>query len=245
MHFVQGLPKGVYVGQTKVLYSTTVRADQPSLDGFNLALHVGDMPARVHAHRMALLRDLNAYGVYKLSWLNQTHSTTCYCINDAVYFQPLSGDGLITQRKGHAVMIMTADCLPIALGDENGLEVAVLHAGWRGLADGIIEKTIENMSNPPTWAWLGACINQPCFEVGAEVKTIFCERYAVEFAFQHSNTQGKYFADLYAIARFILTQFQVQRVLGADACTYAQPQDYFSYRRDPKTGRMATFAFLN
>ncbi|SDB89845.1 peptidoglycan editing factor PgeF [Acinetobacter boissieri] len=244
MHFVTGLPKGVYVGQTHVVHSATLATDQPSLSGFNLALHVGDNAQRVHAHRMALLTELKHYGVYKLSWLTQTHSTTCHRIEDEVYFQPLCGDGLVTQQKGHALMMMTADCLPIVLGDERGSEVATLHAGWRGLANGIIEQTIASMQTNPNWAWLGACISQPCFEVGAEVKATFCERYAVEFAFRASDNEGKYLADLYAIARFILAQHGVLDVLGGKACTYAQSQDYFSYRRDAKTGRMATFAFL-
>ncbi|MBF7686865.1 peptidoglycan editing factor PgeF [Acinetobacter rathckeae] len=244
MHFVTGLPKGVYVGQTNVMHSATLATDQPSLNGFNLALHVGDDPQRVHTHRMTLLNELKHYGVYKLSWLAQTHSTICHRIENEVYFSPLNGDGLVTQQKGHALMMMTADCLPIVLGDELGSEVATLHAGWRGLASGMIEQTITSMHTKPSWAWLGACISQPCFEVGAEVKATFCERYAVEFAFQASDKAGKYLADLYAIARFILAQYGVLHVSGGDACTYSQSKDYFSYRRDAKTGRMATFAFL-
>lgn len=245
MHFVAGLPKGVYVGQTQVVHSATLVTNRPSLIGFNLALHVGDDPQRVQSHRMALLAEWATYGVSKLSWLTQTHSTICHCIDDAVYFQPLLGDALLTQQKGHALMMMTADCLPIVLGDANGVEVATLHAGWRGLANGIIEQTISSMQTQPSWAWLGACIGQSCFEVGAEVKAVFCERYAVEFAFQTSVQDGKYLADLYAIARFILSQYQVHDVLGGSECTYAQQKDYFSYRRNAKTGRMATFAFLS
>ena len=140
--------------------------------------------------------------------------------------------------------MMTADCLPVVLGNADGTEVANLHAGWRGLAGGIIENTIATMQTQPTWAWLGACISQPCFEIGAEVKQAFCEKYPLEFAFKAGEQAGKYYADLYAIARYILEQHGVTLVSGGDQCTYTQTEDYFSYRRNAKTGRMATFVFM-
>ncbi|HBO72931.1 MAG TPA: laccase domain-containing protein, partial [Acinetobacter sp.] len=131
------------------------------------------------------------------------------------------------------------------LGNADGTEVANLHAGWRGLANGIVENTVAEMKSKPTWAWLGAAISQPCFEVGAEVKTAFCEKYPeLASAFIAGQIEGKYQADLYAIARFILNRFGVETVLGGDQCSYQQDKDYFSYRRDPKTGRMATFVFM-
>jgi YfiH family protein len=142
-------------------------------------------------------------------------------------------------------MMMTADCLPVVLGNAEGTEVANLHAGWRGLANGIIENTVAQMQSQPEWAWLGAAISQPCFEVGAEVKAAFCEKYTeLEFAFISGQTEGKYLADLYAIARFILNRLGVQNVLGGNQCSFQQTTDYFSYRRDSKTGRMATFVFM-
>lgn len=143
-------------------------------------------------------------------------------------------------------MMMTADCLPVVLGNADGSEVANLHAGWRGLAGGIVENTIAEMRSKPTWAWLGAAISQPCFEVGAEVKDAFCSKYAaLATAFQEAEQAGKYYADLYAIARFILNQHGVATVLGGDQCSYRQEQDYYSYRRHAKTGRMATFVFMS
>lgn len=105
--------------------------------------------------------------------MTQTHSTICHTVNEQIPFKALIGDGLVTQTKGHALMMMTADCLPVVLGNAEGTEVANLHAGWRGLAGGIIENTVTAMQNPPTWAWLGAAISQPCFEIGAEVKLLF------------------------------------------------------------------------
>ena len=142
-------------------------------------------------------------------------------------------------------MMMTADCLPVVLGNADGSEVANLHAGWRGLAQGIVENTITAMQSQPTWAWLGAAISQPNFEIGTEVKLAFCAKYPeLETAFQDSEKVGKFYADLYAIARYILKQQGVETVLGGDQCSYQQTDEYFSYRREAKTGRMATFVFM-
>lgn len=245
MQFVQGFPEGVFVGQTRVQHEHTQASDKPELDGFNLALHVQDNAHRVQQHRMQLLEEFSAFGVEKITWMTQTHSTICHTVNEQICFEALEGDGLVTQQKQHALMMMTADCLPIVLGDAEAIEVANLHAGWRGLANGIVENTIATMQHPPTWAWLGAAISQPCFEVGAEVKQIFCSKYpTLASTFEPSKEQGKYFADLYAIARYILQQHGITKILGGDQCTYRQAEEYYSYRRNAKTGRMATFVFL-
>jgi len=245
MQFVQGLPQGVYVGQTRVHHEQIQPSEQPELAGFNLALHVNDNPARVQKHRIQLLKDFQPFGVYKITWMTQTHSTICYTINEQMPFEALIGDGLVTQRKAHALMMMTADCLPVVLGNADGTEVANLHAGWRGLAGGIVENTVTAMQTQPTWAWLGAAISQPCFEIGAEVKAAFCSKYPeLDSAFQAGEQAGKYYADLYAIARYILQQQGVETVLGGDQCSYRQADEYFSYRREAKTGRMATFVFM-
>ncbi|KXO83956.1 hypothetical protein AYK86_07855 [Acinetobacter venetianus] len=245
MEFVQGLPKGIFVGQTRIENAQTIATSDNHLAGFNLALHVDDDAQRVQQHRMILLNQLSEFGVDKITWMTQTHSTICHTINEQIPFIALEGDGLVTQRQGHALMMMTADCLPVVLGNSEGKEVANLHAGWRGLANGIIENTVTEMQSQPTWAWLGAAISQPCFEVGAEVKAAFCEKYPeLESAFIAGQVEGKYQADLYAIARFILNRFGVETVLGGNQCSYQQDKDYFSYRRDPKTGRMATFVFM-
>lgn len=245
MLWVKGLADGVFVGQTHIEHPQAIESATAELKGFNLALHVQDDAQRVQQHRMALLNDFAEYGVNKLTWMTQTHSTICHTINDEIPFEALIGDGLITQRKSHALMMMTADCLPVVLGNADGTEVANLHAGWRGLAGGIIENTLEQMKTPATWAWLGAAISQPCFEVGAEVKDAFCQKYPqVASAFEHSRNHGKFQADLYAIARYILMQHGVTRVLGGDQCSFRQAEHYYSYRRNAKTGRMATFVFM-
>lgn len=246
MQFVTGLPKGVYVAQTRVAYDQAVETQNSALAGFNLALHVGDNTLRVQQHRMQLLDDLAEFGVRKMTWMNQTHSTICQRVEDEdLYFQAREGDALVTQLSSHALMMMTADCLPIVLGNIDGTEVANLHAGWKGLASGIIQNTITAMHTTPTWAWLGAAISQPCFEVGAEVKAAFCQQYpAVDAAFVEGRQTGKFYADLYMIARYILAEHGVMTVLGGDQCSYTQVDDYFSYRRAAQTGRMATFVFI-
>ena len=245
MQFVQGLPSGVYVGQTRVHHAKAQASAQPELVGFNLALHVGDDAKRVQQHRMALLQEFAEFGVDKVTWMTQTHSTICHTINEEIPFQALEGDGLVTQRKAHALMMMTADCLPVVLGNVDGTEIANLHAGWRGLANGIVENTIASMQSQPAWAWLGAAISQSCFEIGEEVKFAFCSKYPeLESAFKDSEKAAKFYADLYAIARFILQQHGVEVVLGGDQCSYQQAEEYFSYRRETKTGRMATFVFM-
>ncbi len=245
MDFVQGLPEGVYVGQTHLHHPQAKPASRPELSGFNLALHVDDEPQRVQQHRMILLQEFAPYGVNKITWMTQTHSTICHTINEQITFSALEGDGLVTQKTGHALMMMTADCLPVVLGNAKGTEVANLHAGWRGLAGGIIENTIAAMQSKPSWAWFGAAISQHCFEVGAEVKQVFCQKYPeVASAFLPDIKTGKFYADLYAIAGYILRQHGVELILGGDQCSFRQADDYFSYRRDRKTGRMATFVFM-
>lgn len=245
MHFVQGLPHGVYVGQTHIDHAKAIATEQTELTGFNLALHVQDDPQRVQQHRMILLDEFAQFGVNQMTWMTQTHSVTCHNLATHIPFTALEGDGAVTQNRGHALMMMTADCLPIVLGNQQGTEVANLHAGWRGLANGIVENTLAKMNTKASWAWLGAAISQPCFEVGEEVKTIFCEKYPdLKSAFEHGKVHGKYHADLYAIARYILKLHGVKTILGGEQCTYRQSQDYYSYRRNSKTGRMATFVFM-
>lgn len=246
MQLIQGLPTGVMVGQTRVFHEHAQTAPSLPLQGFNLALHVHDDAARVQQHRMQLLKDFSAFNVNKITWMNQTHSTICHRVESEICLNAREGDGLVTSTRGHALMMMTADCLPVVLGNAEGSEVANLHAGWRGLAGGIIENTIASMNTAPTWAWLGAAISQDCFEIGVEVKTAFCTKYPeLETAFKVGEKAGKYYADLYAIARFILAQHGVQTVLGGDQCSYKQADEYFSYRRDAQTGRMATFVFMH
>lgn len=241
--FVAGFPKGVYVGQTTVDFTTAIDTDQPHLAGFNLALHVNDDRQRVQQHRMQLLELFRPYGVKQLTWLNQTHSTICHSTQQLHFFAQ-NGDALCSREQGNALMIMTADCLPIVLCDETGTEIANLHAGWRGLVNGMIENTIAQMQRPAHYAYIGVAISQKCFEVGQEVKDIFIQHYPNSAqAFIAGTEQGKYYADLYTIARMILQQQGVKHIMGGESCSYSQAE-YYSYRRNSQTGRMATFVFM-
>lgn len=239
-----GMPKGVFAGQTVSIVDVTQPIVEPYLQQ-NLALHVKDNAAQVQHNRAQLLQQLQPYGAKQLSWLNQTHSTTVYVVDDVPRLQLQDGDGLVTQQQGIGLVMMTADCLPIVVSNAAGTEVACIHAGWRGLVDGVIEATINTMQSQPSVAWIGAAISQANFEVGAEVKARF-ENISPSFAEDFiAKPNDKYLADLYAIATKKLNALGVQQVTGADRCSYAETDKFYSYRRHPQTGRMATFVFIS
>lgn len=243
-HASHSMPKGVFAAQTLSIVDQHKPVVAPYLQQ-NLALHVGDDAKYVQYNRMHLLEQLQDYGVNRLVWLNQTHSTTVY-VEDAVPHLLLrDGDGLVTQEKGVALVMMTADCLPIVVSNQEGTEIACLHAGWRGLADGIIESTLSNMQTSGYSAWIGAAISQPNFEVGEDVRQRFVtlnSDYQDDFM---ATDNGKFLADLYSIARKKLKALGVSNVSGADRCSYAEIDQFYSYRRQAHTGRMATFVFIS
>lgn len=216
-----------------------------TFDSFNLALHVGDNVQAVQFNRMQLLAALQPYGVERLVWLNQTHSTDVVTVDHRLCADLVDADALITQQRGVGVVMMTADCLPIVLTDALGQTVACLHAGWRGLADGIIEATVARMPNVATQAWLGAAIGATAFEVGAEVRTRFVNDVADAATAFKLQPNGQYLADLYQLARLRLDALGIAQISGGELCTASAPEQFYSYRRDGVTGRMATVAFLN
>lgn len=247
-HTATGLPKTVYAGQTLAIVDESQSfIVENFLTGFgqqNFGLHVGDNAQLVQNNRMQLLQRLEPFGVKRLQWLNQTHSTTAYPVNDLVNVALLDGDGLVTKQAGVALMMMTADCLPIVVSNAHGDEVACLHAGWRGLANGIIERTIAKMQSPATTAWIGAAISQKHFEVGVDVRDTFIRLnsgYAEDFLDQGHE---KYLGNLYSIATKKLKALGVHSVTGADQCSFSEEGRFYSYRRHAKTGRMATFIFI-
>lgn len=215
-----------------------------AFDSFNLGLHVGDNPQAVQLNRMRLLAALQPYGVKRLLWLNQTHSTDVVTVGQHLSADLIDADALITQQRGVGVVMMTADCLPIVLTDAAGQAVACLHAGWRGLADGIIEATIAQMPNGAVSAWLGAAIGAAAFEVGAEVREQFMRHSADASAAFVLQPNGRYLADIYQLARLRLLVLGISDIQAGDLCTVADPERFYSYRRDGVTGRMATVAFL-
>lgn len=240
---VEGLPSNVCAGQTLSTIDASMDQVQPYLQ-FNLALHVGDDAAQVQQNRSQLLNALAPLGAKALHWLSQTHSTIAHRIDANITPQLLEGDGLVASEHGAVLMMMTADCLPIVLSNAEGTEVACLHAGWRGLANGIIEATVKKMHSQPTHAWMGAAISQQHFEVGAEVKATFVQENADFESDFLAQADGKFLADLYSIARKKLTALGVSHVSGGTHCTYAEVDKFYSYRRQAVTGRMATFIFI-
>ncbi|MFH2135760.1 MAG: peptidoglycan editing factor PgeF [Pseudomonadota bacterium] len=213
----------------------------PPYDSMNLGLHVGDDPIRVNHNRQSLSALLPTEPV----WLEQVHGTVVANADAAAC--RVVADASIARHRGSVCVVMTADCLPVLLCDEDGTVVGAAHAGWRGLCDGVIEATIEEMGVEPQrlMAWMGPAIGQAAFEVGEDVREAFVAKQAqAKEAFIPHGDSGKYHADIYLLARQRLNALGVGRVYGGDYCTYHQEVAFFSYRRDGVTGRMGTFIWL-
>lgn len=202
---------------------------------FNLGLSTEDDPQAVAANR-ALLRELLPQ---EPRWLKQVHGARVVAA-DGVSAPP-EADASVARAPGTVCAIMIADCLPVLLTDRAGGIVAAAHAGWRGLAAGVVEATVRAMAVAPgeVLAYLGPCIGSAAFEVGADVYEAFTgSDPAAQRAFRPLRP-GKWLADLPELTRQALARTGVARVHGEPQCTYAEPQRFFSYRRDRTTGRMA------
>ncbi len=211
---------------------------------FNLGQHVGDEVAAVDHNRAMLGEQLQL----EISWLEQVHGTKVVEAASEAPARGLCADAQWTRQRGLACAIMTADCLPVLLCDRAGTIVAAAHAGWRGLADGILEATVATMAAPPETllAWLGPAIGPQAFEVGAEVRERFCVWNAASAqAFTPGEAPGKWWCDLFLLARLRLQQAGVTAVYGGGVCTYSDSQRFYSYRRDGVTGRFASLIWLS
>lgn len=208
---------------------------QGAYAGLNLGAHVGDDPAHVAANRRLLREALNLPA--EPLWLHQVHGTG---VIDADKSASLTGDAAVTRLAGAVCAVMTADCLPILLCDRSGSCVAAVHAGWRGLAGGVVEAAVAALDGTDLMAWLGPAIGPESFEVGEDVRRVFCDR-AGDCSSAFNRTSGdRWRADLYEIARRVLRRAGVRDVYGGGYCTHADPERFYSYRRDGRTGRMAT-----
>jgi polyphenol oxidase len=212
-------------------------------ESFNLGAHVGDSPEAVADNRLRLraLAGLPA----EPAWLSQQHGTGVFDL-DGPQDAPRAADASFTRCAGRVCAILTADCLPVLLASDSGAGVAAAHAGWRGLAAGVIEATVGALALPPSslLAWLGPGIGRGHFEVGAEVREALLRADPQAEAAFVPNARGRYMADLAALARRRLERLGIARIYGGDACTYASPERYFSHRRDGRTGRQATLIWL-
>lgn len=217
---------------------------QAAFAGFNLALHVGDDPGHVAANRRQLRESLSLPA--EPAWLDQVHGVRSVRADEES--MGCQADAAWTDRAGTVCVVMTADCLPLLLCDDEGRYVAAVHAGWRGLADGIIENTVRSLPVSPDrlMAWLGPAIGPRAFEVGPEVQARFAgDDPANASAFVASPRTGHFYADLYALARQALSRAGVWNVSGGNRCTFSEPETFFSFRRDKTCGRMASLIWLH
>jgi len=218
---------------------------------YNLADHVGDDPQVVAANRKQLRQDLDL--PTEPVWLNQVHGTQV--VNACEVRGPVDADASFSSRVNQVCVVLTADCLPVLFCNEQGTQVAAAHAGWRGLCRGVLRQTLDQFAaGDRVLAYLGPAIGPRVFEVGDEVRQAFCDgaqnsehRCLIEAAFRPDQSVAgakRYIADLYALARAELLCCGVISVYGGDYCSYSQSQQFFSYRRDQKTGRNASLIWL-
>lgn len=226
-------------------YSTTRRGgvSEGPYASLNLATHVGDDPRHVAENRRRLQRALQLPAVPH--WLQQVHGITA--VDAAAVQRECEADASHARRRDVVCAVLTADCLPVLLCDRGGTVVAAVHAGWRGLLDGVIENTVRAMQCPGAdlMAWLGPAIGPDAFEVGAEVRTAFIERDGAAAAAFRPSPAGRWLADIYELARQRLAAMRVTAVYGGHWCTVHDSVRFYSYRRDGVTGRMASLVWLD
>jgi hypothetical protein len=209
---------------------------------YNLADHVGDNPHDVQLNRARLAARIGTGG--PLLWLRQVHGTRVVAAAD---WKPgCMADAAWTDRPGCVCVVLTADCLPVLLATADGSVVAAAHAGWRGLAGGVLEATVAALPVAPGHlrAWLGPAIGPRHYEVDVTVRSAFL---AVEPGAEAAFTgvrPGHWLVDLYYLARLHLARAGVVRVYGGLGCTYAEGERFYSYRRDGRTGRMASVVWI-
>jgi YfiH family protein len=209
-------------------------------DSFNLGDHVEDDPAAVAHNRALLTSRLHT----QPAWLKQVHGID---VVEASPAEVLQADASWSQTPGVACTIMTADCLPALFCNRQGTQVAAAHAGWRGLAAGVLEAAVDSFADAPSdiLVWLGPAIGPQAFEVGPEVRDAFIAMHpeAIE-AFVPSVNAGKVMADIYQLARLRLAAHGVTAVCGGGLSTY-NDERFFSYRRGARTGRFASLVWID
>ena len=211
-------------------------------DSLNLGAHVGDAPEAVEENRRRLRQRLRLPA--EPVWLQQVHGVLVADLDGEK--APGVADAAVTRREGRVCVIQVADCIPVLLAARDGSAVAAAHAGWRGLAAGVLEATVRSLqvSGKELCAWLGPGVGVRHFEVGEEVRSAFVDgdpRAASAFA---PNSRGRWQCDLAALARSRLSNLGIREISGGDCCTYADAGRFFSYRREGRCGRMAALIWL-
>ena len=236
-----------------VAFTTTRRGGFSSahFGSLNLAEHVGDEAVLVRKNRDLLVSQTNLPG--QPLWLNQTHSTRILDLQHQLPLTPQElqheqpqlaqdADGAVTSLRGLVCCVMTADCMPLFVCTRLGTKVGVIHAGWRGMADGIIEQAVAQLDESPEqiMAWAGPTISGSNFEIGNEVRE---QLGGSDRSYSESPNQGKCFADLYRLAGERLKLLGIHSYGYEEICTYADKLRFFSHRRDQSTGRMASIIY--
>jgi len=208
---------------------------------FNLGDHVGDDPAAVTENRRILCPPLPAEPI----WMKQVHGVRC--LDAAIAPRGSEADAAFSRQPGVVCAVLTADCLPVLLCDAAGTVVAAAHAGWRGLAAGVIESTVAAMGVPSDrlMAWLGPAIGPQHFEVGGEVRDVFMAHDPQAAGAFITQPNGKWLCNIYQLATQRLAALGVCRPVSADFCTVRDEARFFSYRREGITGRMASLIWLD
>ena len=219
------------------------RSSEP-FSSLNLGLHVGDDSAAVEHNRKLCLT--NHALPHLPHWLRQVHGTRIINATDLNSSFDIEADAMYTRVPDHVCGILTADCLPIVICDERATEVAAVHAGWRGLLQGVVASSLRKFSTPAAQliAWIGPGIGSAAYIVDPIFRRRFLDADpAFDAEFRYNN--GHWHADLYGIAERRLRSSGVKNVSRYDGCTFAEPKRFYSYRRDGVTGRMATFAWID
>nr|WP_086940929.1 purine nucleoside phosphorylase YfiH [Thaumasiovibrio occultus] len=214
---------------------------QSPFDALNLGDHVGDKSEDVAQNRHQLL----TVAPQAPCWLNQVHGTRVINLAHWVEGETPDADAAYSAQAEKVCVVMTADCLPVLFCSTDGSEVGAAHAGWRGLAGGVLEATVAEFSAPndQIMAWLGPAIGPSQFEVGGEVREAFIAQHSQASAafVEHGD---KWLADIYHLARIRLNAMGIEQVYGGDQCTVSDPARFFSYRRDKDTGRQASLIWI-
>jgi len=227
-------PRGVRAAVTTRMGGVSARP----FDSLNLGAHVGDDATHVEENRRRVARALNL--AVEPAWLTQVHGTVVANLDDGPADMP--ADAAFSTRADRVCALLTADCLPVLICDRSGARVGAAHAGWRGLAAGVVEALVGNFAcaGDALMAWLGPAIGPTAFEVGPEVRDCFLAHDPAAGSAFTRGASERWHADIYRLARQRLGAAGVRAVYGGEHCTHADPARFFSYRRDGRCGRMAT-----
>jgi hypothetical protein len=247
-------PDWVVPEQIKAFCTTRVGGvSKPPFDGLNLGLNAGDVPVDVLQNR-SLLRSILPVDP---CWLKQIHGVTVStpAKRNALVNGPYEADASVTNTPNEVLAILTADCLPVLFASKKGDVIGAAHAGWRGLSGGVLENTIQEMCTlskclipEDISVWMGPAIGPTAFEVGEDVLQAFSNQSQVILseAFKPvKESPGKYLANLYLLAEDRLRSFGIEKIYGGDFCTVGDPVNFYSYRRDKKTGRFASLIWIS